>query len=85
MGSPYPTQDIHAATSIALITASSSVLNPRPRSIYVSVAGTIAMENDDGTTATITGVAGVTIPLQIYKVTGGTATVYGLYDGDTTA
>ena len=69
------------AFAIKVITPhATNPLDPRPRSIYVETDGTMAIENEDGSTETgITVVAGTTIPLQAYKVTAATATLYSLY------
>ena len=70
------------AAKIATITPGSSVLSPRPRAIYVSVAGTIDVENSDGTTiSALAVVAGTTIACQFYKITAASsAVIHGLYD-----
>lgn len=67
------------AQRIALISAGASVLNPRPRGLYISADGNISVGNEDGdTVSTIPVFAGTTIPLQPYKLTAGTG-IYGLY------
>lgn len=67
------------AHKIALITPGSSELSPKPRALFISVAGTISVTNPDDTTeATIAVPIGV-LPIQPKKITAATATVYGLY------
>jgi hypothetical protein len=74
-------QDISSSDHVAGISASGSVLLPRPRRIYVSTAGTMEITNEDATTATLTLVAGTQLDIQPYKITalGGGAVVFGLY------
>lgn len=66
------------ARKIVLITPGASELIPRPRGLFISVAGTITVTNEDDTTeATIAVPIGV-LPIQPKKITAATATVYGL-------
>lgn len=76
-----PSQDISSSPHVAAISAGATVLSPRPRRLYVSTAGTMEITNRDGTTATLTLVAGTTLDIQPYKITalGGGAVVFGLY------
>lgn len=76
-----PSQSVASSAYVAGIAASASVLDPKPRRIYVSVGGTMEITNEDGTTATLTVVAGTQLDIQPYKITtlGGGAVVFGLY------
>lgn len=74
-----PSEQTQPAFRMEEITAGAGVLSPRPRSLYISVAGTMTITNEDTSTAAITVVAGTTIPIQAYKITAATATVFGLY------
>jgi len=74
------TYKTHPARTIAQIEASTDELVPRPRSLYISVSGSIVVTNDDATTATINVFEGQVLPIQPFKITTiTTAEVYGLY------
>lgn len=75
------THSTHPAEKSLAIAASANILDPRPVAIYVNTSGTMAIENADGTTDTLTIVAGSTIPFQANKITalGGGATISGFY------
>jgi len=70
----------HPASKVARITASANPLDPRPRSLYIGVGGSIVIVNEDATTDTITVFAGQELHIQPYKITTiTTAEVSGLY------
>jgi hypothetical protein len=48
-----------------------------PRSIYCEAAGTITVQDLDGTSLTYTLVQGQILPFRARKITAATATVYG--------
>ncbi|MEO2046469.1 MAG: hypothetical protein ABGX16_07835 [Pirellulales bacterium] len=78
---PNATTTTKPALFLTKITASANEQDPRPRSIYVGVGGTIDIENQDGTTeAAVPVVAGTTIPCQFAKITAiSGATIYSLH------
>lgn len=59
-----------------LITPSANDIVPRPRSIYCEVAGTVTVQDIDGTSLTYTLVQGQVLPFRARKITAATATVY---------
>ena len=79
----YPTLSTSPASYFGQqIAASPNAIDPRPKSLYVSAAGNITIENKDGTSVTINVFAGGEIHVQPYKVTAvaGGAKVFGMFD-----
>lgn len=72
---------IHPAPYVKAVTASANPLDPRPVSLLITVAGTITIENRDGTSvADMVVSAGQELHIQPYKITAITdAVVVGLY------
>ena len=63
-----------------VITPGAGALSPRPRELFITVAGNITIENEDATTTGSIAVPVGRINLQPYKITAATATVVGFYD-----
>lgn len=81
MSLTYPSKELQPGSKILLLAASATVpLDPRPRYLWITVDGTISIENDDGTSVTDMIVkAGQRLDLQPYLLTAQTdAVVYGI-------
>ncbi len=79
---PGVSQRTGPVAHLRTITPGASVLSPRPRDVYIDTTGTIAIENQDGTTiAALNVVRGDRLGWSPYKITAATsAVVIGMYD-----
>lgn len=78
---PSPSPALQSGDRIALLSASATELDPRPRALYIAASGTIGITNSVGAeVASIPVFAGTVLPLQPFKITTiTTAVVYGIY------